>query len=246
MNTLDSIQQFEEEQRENVRQLGMNNNIKNIGLQFSIEADKSRYLYNFNWLGRPILQFPQDIMALQELIWEVKPEVIVDVGIAHGGSLIFSASMLELIGRGEVIGVDIDIRSHNRKAIEEHFLSKRIKLIEGSSTEDTVVEAVKEFIGSKSPVLISLDSNHSHEHVLKELQLYSPLVTRDSYLIVFDTIVELLPAGAVKDRPWDKGNNPMTAVNSFLENTKDFTLVKAVEDKLVITAAPGGYLKRVR
>ena len=203
-----------------------------------------RYSYNFSWLGRPIIQFPQDIVAMQEIIWQVKPDLIFETGIAHGGSLIFSASMLELIGaEGIVLGVDIDIREHNRAEIEKHPLSKRIKMIQGSSVDETVAQKVYEIARSRKRVLVVLDSSHTHEHVRRELELYSRLVTKGSYLVVFDTVVEDMPAGFFHDRPWGKGNNPKTAVMEFLKTNRRFEIDREIENKLLITVAPSGYLK---
>src|SRR5262245_52420851 len=179
---------------------------------------KYHYTYNFNWLGRPVIQFPQDLVAIQEILWQVKPALVVETGVAHGGSLVFHASILELLGGDrEVIGVDIDIRAHNRVEIEKHPLAKRINLIQGSSTDEATVRQVRERIAGRGPVVVILDSDHTHTHVARELELYSPLVNSDSYLIVMDTSIEFLPAGQVKDRTWGKGNKPMNAVNVVLK-----------------------------
>lgn len=210
-------------------------------------ACEYNYSYNFNWLGRPMIQFPQDMVALQEIIWSVKPDLIVETGIAHGGSLIFSASLLELIGgEGEVLGIDIDIREHNRIAIEKHSMAKRIKMIQGSSISDETAKKVFDIAENKKRVLVILDSNHTHEHVAKELELYSSLVTKESYLIVFDTVVEDMPDNVFPNRPWGRGNNPKTAVWEFLKGDDRFEIDKQIENKLLITAAPDGYLKRIK
>jgi cephalosporin hydroxylase len=202
------------------------------------------YSYNFTWMGRPVIQFPQDLVALQEIIWEVRPELIVETGIAHGGSLVFSASMLELIGGpGHVVGIDIDIRAHNRVAIEEHPMARRITMIEGSSTAEAVVSQVRGHAEGRSRVLVILDSNHTHQHVLEELDLYSPLVTPGSYLVVFDTVIEDMPPDAFPDRPWARGDNPKTAVHEFLARSDRFEIDKEISDKLLITVAPDGYLR---
>ena len=209
-------------------------------------AVKYRYSYNFTWYGRPIIQFPEDIVMLQELVLSVKPELIIETGIAHGGSLVLSASMLELLGRGNVVGIDIEIRPHNAAALAAHPLSRRITTIEGSSTDPQVVERVRALAAGKSPVMVILDSNHTHAHVLNELRLYAPLVTRDSYLVVFDTVIEQLPAGSFPDRPWDKGNNPATAVRQFLSETDRFAVDTELEARMLLTAAPGGWLRCVK
>lgn len=203
-----------------------------------------KYTYNFTWLGRPVIQFPQDLVAMQEIIWRVRPEVIVETGVAHGGSLVFSASMLELLGGDRiVVGVDIDIRAHNRVEIEKHPLAKRIRMIQGSSVDDATAAQVRALVAGRKSVMVMLDSNHTHDHVLRELQIYSPLVTKDSYLVVFDTLIEDMPAGSFPDRPWDKGNNPKTAVWEFLKTNKRFVVDKKIEAKLLITVAPDGWLK---
>lgn len=212
---------------------------------FMEQSIKQKYSYNFEWLGRPIIQYPQDLIAMQELIWKLQPDLIIETGIAHGGSLVFYASMLELIGKGQVVGVDIDIRTHNRTAILSHPMYKRITMIEGSSIADDVVAKVKHLAEGKQTVLVTLDSNHTHDHVFKELTLYSPFVTPGSYLVVFDTIIEELPDDIYPDRPWGQGNNPKTAVWEFLKNNKHFEIDKSIQDKLVITASPDGYLKRI-
>lgn len=206
-----------------------------------------RYSYNWKWLGRPIIQYPQDMIAMQELIWEVQPDLIIETGIAHGGSLIFYASLLELIGGdGLMLGVDIDIREHNRKAIEAHRMSKRIKMIQGSSIDEQIAAQVAEIARGRKRVMVVLDSNHTHEHVLKELQLYSKLVTKGSYLTVFDTVVEDLPQGTFPDRPWDLGDNPKTAVIEFLKSNDRFIVDKDLENKLLLSVAPDGYLRCVK
>ena len=212
-----------------------------------MESFRHEYSYHFRWLGVPIIQYPQDIVALQEIIWRIQPDAIVETGIARGGSLIFSASMLELLGGDrEVVGVDIDIRHHNRIAIETHPLAKRISMIEGSSVDKEVVDAVRRKVEGRERVLVILDSNHTHDHVLKELRLYSPLVTAGSYLIVFDTVVEQMPDEFWGDRPWGKGDNPLTAVHAFLEETDRFEIDSEIHTKLQITVAPDGYLRCVR
>jgi len=205
------------------------------------------YSYHFKWMGLPIIQYPQDMVALQEIIWQVRPDVIVETGIARGGSLIFSASMLELLGGDRlVVGIDIDIRPPNRKAVEDHPLAKRIVMIEGSSIEDATVEAVRRQIAGKERILVLLDSNHTHDHVLDELRLYAPMVTSGSYLVVFDTLIENMPEDFYPDRPWGKGNNAMTAVHTFLESTDRFEIDREIQNKLQITAAPDGYLRCLR
>lgn len=230
---------------------------------FMQESVSLRYSYNMTWLGRPIIQYPQDMMALQEIIWQVKPDLIIETGIAHGGSLILSASILALLDMAEsiesgaassdprvpmrkVLGIDIDIRAHNRAAIEAHPMFNRIEMIEGSSIAQEVTEQVYEVARPYIGIMVLLDSMHTHDHVLKELDLYSPLVTKESYLVVYDTIIEDMPEDFFPDRPWGKGNNPKTAVREFLKTTDTFEIDKQIENKLLITVAPDGYLKRVK
>jgi len=239
--------QFEKERLANIAKLGQEPGLRELSTRWIASVSSHKYSYNFAWLGRPIIQFPQDIIAMQEIIWSVKPELIVETGIAHGGSLIFYASMLELIGEnGQVIGIDIDIRKHNRVEIEAHHMSKRIRMIEGCSTSESVVKQVYALAKGKRGVLVALDSAHTHEHVLSELRLYSGLVTKGSYLVVFDTIVEELPDDFFPDRPWGKGNNPKTAVREFMKFNDRFVVDKEIENKLLITVAPEGYLKCVK
>lgn len=229
-----------------ISRMGADAEMNQLTRKWFDKAFEHRYSYNFQWMGRPIIQFPQDMVAFQELVWNIRPKAIVETGIAHGGSLILSASLLELLGEdGIVVGVDIDIRSHNRTAIESHPMSRRIRMIEGSSIDEATVNQVKNVVGNRSPVLVALDSNHTHEHVARELALYSPLVQAGSYLVVFDTIVEFMPKDAFPDRPWKVGDNPYTAVQEFLKVNPRFQIDREIEDKLQITSAPGGWLKCV-
>ncbi len=206
-----------------------------------------RYSYNFTWLGRPVIQYPQDLIALQEIIWSQRPQLIVETGVAHGGSAIFYASLLELAGgSGRVAAIDIEIREHNRAAIQSHPLAKRITLIEGSSTDATIVAQVRQLATGCERILVVLDSNHTHAHVARELELYSPLVRAGGYLVVLDTIIELLPDSTIRDRPWKKGDNPMTAVQEFLSRNERFVVDEKIDAKLLISVAPRGYLRCVR
>ncbi|MDQ0069418.1 cephalosporin hydroxylase [Variovorax boronicumulans] len=213
---------------------------------------RAGYSYNFSWMGRPIIQYPQDMIAMQEIIWRVQPDLILETGIAHGGSLIFSAAMLELNAAcggpadAQVLGLDIDIRAHNRKAIEAHPMFRRITMIEGSSIAAEVIAQVQQKAAGKKSVLVCLDSNHTHAHVLAELQAYAPLATVGSYCVVFDTIVEDLPMDMFPDRPWGPGNNPKTAVHEYLKTHPEFEIDRAIDNKLMISVAPDGYLKRVK
>ena len=233
---------------------------KQLSSQWINESIKTKYSYHFESLGRPIIQYPQDMIIMQELIWQVKPDLIIEAGIAHGGSLIWSSSMLAIldicdaIESGEkfdpkksdrkVLGIDIDIRDHNKKAIEAHPMSSRIKMIQGSSISIDVIDQVQKEAKKYERILVSLDSNHTHKHVLTELEAYAPLTSVGSYCVVFDTIIEDVPKERYPNRPWGPGNNPKTAVWEFLKTHSGFEIDKNIENKAMITVAPGGYLKR--
>lgn len=251
---------FEREVAERVATNRSNEDLRDSARAFMNSSIAALYSYNFTALGRPIIQYPQDIVAMQELIWEVRPDVIVETGIAHGGSLILSASLLALLDycdaleagelldpaqpKRRVVAVDIDIRAHNRAAIEAHSMANRIEMIQGSSVDPAIVDEVKRKVGDAGRVLVSLDSNHTHDHVLAELEAYAALVTPESYCVVFDTIVEDLPEDAFDDRPWGRGDNPKTAVHKYLETHPEFEIDTSIDDKLLISVAPSGFLRR--
>lgn len=242
------IEQFKEERKSRVESNAVNEKLLSAAEAFNVESNKAQYSYNFSWMGRPIIQYPQDMIAMQEIIWNLQPDLIIETGIAHGGSLIYYASLLELIGKGEVLGIDIDIREHNKAAIENHPMYRRIKMIEGSSIDPDIVARVKQHTEGKETILVVLDSNHTHEHVLAELQMYAPFVSLNSYVVVYDTIVEKLPNNYLPGhvRPWGIGDNPLTAVNSFIEANQQFEIDKSINNKLLISVAPDGYLKRIK
>ena len=229
-----------------------NAGMKAAAARFMEASITPKYSYNFAWLGRPIIQYPQDIVAMHEIIWRVQPDLIIETGIAHGGSLIFSAAMLELNAAcggnpdASVLGIDIDIRAHNREAIEAHPMYRRIDMLEGSSVDDDIVSQVRAAAEGKDSVLVCLDSNHTHNHVLAELEVYAPLTTAGSYCVVFDTIVEDLPEDLYPDRPWNKASNPKTAICTWLPDHPEFEIDKSINDKLLISVAPDGYLRRIR
>ncbi|REJ82288.1 MAG: cephalosporin hydroxylase [Bacteroidetes bacterium] len=239
------VREFEVERSERIKEQESNHELLRTASSFMNASIEAKYSYNFTWMGRPVIQYPQDMIAMQEIIWRTKPDLIIETGIAHGGSLIYYASLLELCGNGEVLGIDIDIREHNRKEIEKHPMFRRIKLIEGSSVSEETLGKVREHTLGKQSIMVVLDSNHTHEHVLKELELYSGFVSKENYLVVFDTIVEDLPADTYNDRPWARGNNPKTAVHEYLKSADDFIIDYEIQNKLLITVAPDGYLKRV-
>lgn len=243
---MNKIEEFAAEVAANIKGLEADKDVQALSRIWAREVTRHKYTYNFSWMGRPIIQTPQDMIAMQEIIWRVKPDLIIETGIAHGGSLIYYASLLEMIGGdGYVLGIDVDIREHNRVEIEKHPMFKRIKMIQGSSVDESTADAVKQHATGKRSVLVVLDSNHTHEHVLKELELYAPLVTQNSYLVVFDTLLEDMPDDLLKDRPWGQGNNPKTAVWEWLKTNAGFEIDKSIEHKLLITVAPDGYLKRI-
>jgi len=271
MNT--EVSHFKEEKNKNISNLANDTECREAALNFLLKTAVHKYSYNFEWLGRPAIQLPNDAWAMQELIWAVRPDLIIETGIAHGGSLIFSASMLALldmcdaIEKGEtmdpkvshrrVLGVDIDIRAHNRAAIEAHPMVSRIQMIQGSSIASDVIEQVQAVASNYSRVLVCLDSNHTHVHVLAELEAYAPLTSIGSYCVVFDTVVEDMPEDMFPDRPWGRGDNPKTAVWEYLRRLKEegrkatdgnrlnFEIDKTIENKLLITVAPDGYLRRI-
>ena len=227
--------------------MAADNGLRQDAGELFVKASRYRYSYNFTWLGRPIIQFPEDIVALQEIVWRVKPDLILETGIAHGGSLILWASLLHLLGgEGQVIGIDVEIRSANRAEIERHALSSRITMIEGSSVDRPIVERVRALSADRRRVLVVLDSNHTQDHVARELELYSPLVPRDSYLVVMDTVIEEMPVDFFPDRPWTRGNNPKTAVEEFLKRNDRFEVDRDIDDKLLMSVARGGYLRCIR
>lgn len=245
-------EQFASARAQNIAAIGADNDLKNSSRNWQVAAAKHNYIYNFSWLGRPIIQLPQDVFAMQELIWSIQPDLIIETGIAHGGSLIFSASMLEINAacggpeHGEVVAVDIDIRAHNREAIEAHPMFKRITMIQGSSIAPEIIEQVRARAAGKQRVLVCLDSNHTHDHVLAELKAYAPLVSVGSYCVVFDTAIEEVPAEMSGDRPWGPGNNPLTAVREFLKTTDRFEIDQDIPNKILITVAPDGYLRCIK
>jgi len=242
---MDDRQQFAAERAERLSKLAEAGPMTEAKTFFDASLPQL-YSYNFDWLGLPIIQYPQDVMAIQEIVWRTKPDLIIETGVARGGSLILYASLLKLIGNGgRVIGVDIDIRPHNRQSIEEHVLADAIQLIQGSSIDEATVAAVRDQVKGAGRVMVVLDSMHTADHVLRELELYSPLVTEGCYLIVFDTVIEFMPPVTVAHRPWGQGNSPYNAVEQFLETSSRFRVDRSMDAKLQISVAPSGYLECV-
>jgi cephalosporin hydroxylase len=252
--SIDPIQAHFQEAVKRANSQALDASITKPAQQFFARSHQLQYSYNFSWLSRPIIQYPQDIVAFQEVVSQVCPDLILETGIAHGGSLVLSASLLCLLDVMEgidprqsprrVVGVDIDIRTHNRTALDEHPLRFKMELIEGSSIAPEIIQEVRRHADGVDRVLVSLDSNHTHEHVLAELNAYADLVTVGSYCIVFDTAIEDLPAGSFPDRPWDVGNNPKTAVHEWLKTHPKFEIDKVIDNKLLISVAPDGFLRR--
>ena len=259
---MNQIKQHKELVASNITNLGKNIDAQSLSRVWSRETNRNGYTYNFSWQGRPIIQYPQDMVAMQELIWQIKPDLIIETGIAHGGSLIFSASQLAQLdicdaieagtmldpknSKRKVLGIDIDIRQHNREAIEAHPMASRIQMIQGSSIASDIIAQVIAVAQDYNRILVCLDSNHTHEHVLAELHAYAPLTSTGSYCCVFDTLIEDMPADMFPDRPWGPGNNPKTAVREYLKSHPEFEIDKQIDHKLLISVAPDGYLRRVR
>ncbi len=257
---MSETERFENEVAGNIAGLKRDTDVQALSRIWLREITRHKYAYNFRWLGRPAIQFPQDTVALQELIWDARPDLVIETGIAHGGSLMLSASLLALLDyceaaeagtvldprtpKRKVLGIDIDIRRHNREAIEGHPMAARIEMVEGSSIDADVVQRVRQRAAGQR-VLVLLDSNHTHDHVLAELEAYATLVGSGGYCVVYDTLIEDMPDDLIQDRPWGKGNNPKTAVREFLSRNKGFVVNEDIEAKLLITVAPGGYLRRV-
>jgi len=260
MTHITAEQQFAQERQQRLSGYARDTGFQQQSRQWLEKSMADKYVYNFDWLGRPIIQYPQDMWAVQDLIWRVRPDLVVETGIAHGGSLVLSASMLALLdmcdaidagttidprqSRRKVLGLDIDIRAHNRIAIEAHPMASRIQMIQGSSIDPEVVRQVQAEAKKHERVLVFLDSMHTHDHVLAELEAYAPLVSSESYCVVFDTFVDDMPPGFFADRPWDVGNNPKTAVRQWLSGHPEFEVDTEMEQRLQVTVAPMGFLRR--
>ena len=253
---------FQEQCLIEIEQLGCNIEMCNLSKNWLINVNPLKYSYHFKYLGRPIIQYPQDMVAIQEIIWKVKPDLIIETGIAHGGSLVMSASMLAIIdiceaiendkvfnpkkSQRKVLGIDIDIRPHAREAIEAHQMASRIQMIEGSSVDPLIIDKVKNISQDYKCIIVLLDSGHTHNHVIRELKAYASLVSVGSYCVIFDTTIEDMPVNAFANRPWGPGNNPKTAVWEYLKTHPEFEIDKQIQNKLLITVAQDGYLKRIK
>jgi len=267
----DKIKAFQEDCAKEIRLQGEDLALKEKSLEWLLHANSKKYSYHFSWMGRPIIQYPQDIQMMQELVMKVKPDLIIETGIAHGGSALFSASMLALLDlsdalqtkksydplhtKRKVLAIDIDIREHNKKLILENPFSNYIEMIEGSSIDEPVIKKVSNEASKYKTVMIFLDSNHTHEHVLKELEAYANLTSIGSYIVAFDTVIEDLPNNLLPNstnpshseaRTYSSGNSPKSAVREFLKNNSNFSVDYDIDNKLLISVAPEGYLKRVK
>lgn len=252
---------FQQERMVRLQQYAQDAHFQSLSADWLQASMQRQYVYNFDWLGRPIIQYPQDMVAMQEIVWRVRPDLIIETGIAHGGSLVLSASLLAMLdmcdaiqagkvldprqSQRKVLGVDIDIRAHNRAAIEAHPMASRIAMVQGSSVAPDVIAQVHAFAKGYQRILVCLDSMHTHEHVLAELQAYAPLVSEGSYCVVFDTFVQDMPPKFFADRPWDVGNNPKTAVHEWLVTHPEFEVDAQWPSKLMVTVAPDGFLRKV-
>lgn len=242
----DDRAQFERERREAAARMAGDQELAKAALEVNFAADEHDWSYQWSWLGLPVIQMPTDIVALQEVIWETRPQLVIETGVARGGSLVLYASILELLGEGEVLGIDIDIRAHNREAIEAHPLAHRIRMVEGSSLDKAVLGEARRTAEAVERVMVVLDSDHTHDHVLAELRAYGPLVTVGQFLVVADTFVEHIPLQEHRRRAWGPGDNPGTALRAWLDEVEGFQPDPFVNAKLLLTASPGGYLRRKR
>jgi cephalosporin hydroxylase len=253
---MDEVKMNPVEEYKNARDIQVRNNLtdkklNNIYSRFLQEIHRTNYVKNFTWMGRPILQFPSDMFVMQELIWEIQPDYVIETGMAFGGSAVFYASVMR---SGLVISIDVEIREHNQMAVIRHPLSKGIVMIEGDSVSPTTLLAAKDTVDyyeqnirwTDRRIMVCLDSNHTHNHVLRELELWGPLVSVGSYMVVFDTAIAYVMSEQPADRPWGPGNNPMTAVNEFLKTHDEFVVDREVEKRALITACPGGWLKKIK
>jgi cephalosporin hydroxylase len=246
--TTDDRAEFEAEKKRNAIALGADEAVFDLALDAIVAADRHRYDYLWSWMGAPIIQMPADIVTMQEVIWSTKPDVIVETGVARGGSLVFSASMLTLIGKGTVVGVDIDIRAHNRDTIENHPMASKITLIEGSSIAPEILQQVTDCIPAGASVMVCLDSDHSRDHVLQELRAYGPLVTKGQYMIAADTVLGRMTAEqtpTARSKAWYPGDEPLAAVEAYLKETDRFEADPVVNGKQILASSPGGYLRCV-
>lgn len=238
-----SREEFEQIRNQSARQMADDSALRQEALDVLARADRYNWIHQTTWLGEPILQLPQDMFALQEIIFKTRPRYIIEVGVAWGGSLLFYSTLMEILGGEKIIGIDIFIPEDLKKRLGAFgAISDRISFIAGSSVDDFTVAQVKSILDGSQEVMVVLDSSHTHDHVLKELRLYSPFVGKGYYLICGDTVIEEIPAQTHRPRPWGPGNNPKTALDQFLNENDRFQVDTAIENKLLFTCSPGGYL----
>lgn len=239
--------QFENMRLKMARKMAADAKLNKNALKVLIKADYYNWIHQTNWLGQPILQLPQDMFALQEIIYKTRPEYIIELGVAWGGSLLFYSTLMEVLGGKKIIGVDIYLPSSLKKRLNSYDrVSQRIVLIKGSSVEEATVKKIKRIIGNSKKTLVILDSNHTHEHVLRELRIYSQFIGKGYYLVCTDTIIEDIPEQKHRPRPWGLGNNPKTALRQFLRENKSFKIDKEIKNKLLLSCNPDGYLFRYK
>jgi cephalosporin hydroxylase len=240
------LNEFYRLRADSISELSRSQDLQDMGVKLMRDSAPHRYAYNFDWLGIPAIQLPTDLIAMQEIIWAYKPEVIIETGVAHGGSLVFYASMLSLLGNnGFVVGVDIEIRKHNRDVLESHPMYDKIKLVEGSSTSPDTLAKIQALVGNRRALVI-LDSDHSRDHVLQELYAYEQFVAVGGYIVVMDTTLEDQPDNFIVNRPWDKLNNPKTAVREFLNSRAGHWLAdRKIDGKLLMTVCREGFLQKI-
>jgi cephalosporin hydroxylase len=242
----DDRKEFEDEKSRQSRAMGRDVDVFQQSLKLITALDAYGYSYLWSWMGVPIIQMPADVMATQEVIWATKPDIIIETGVARGGSVLFMASLLEIIGKGKVIGVDIDIRAHNREAIETHPMSKRVVLLEGGSVDEVTLARVRAEIPDGASVMVVLDSDHSRQHVLAECRAYGPMVTPGCYMVVADTVVGHVTeenAPRKRSKVWFKGDEPLSALQDYMSETNRFEVDEALNGKLVMSSSPGGYVR---
>lgn len=250
MTVKDDRAEFERQKEIDTAAMSNDRALFDASTDLVLASDKYRYSYLWSWMGVPIIQRPADVLALQEIVWETKPDVIVETGVARGGSVVFFASLLRMLGKpdGKVIGVDIDIRAHNRDTIERHPMASSIALIEGSSVAPETIQKVNAHIMDGASVMVVLDSDHSRNHVLAELRAYCNLVSKGQFLVAADTILGFIPpekAPTYYSKVLLAGDEPLAAVRAFLAENDSFAL-DPINGKLIMSSSPHGYLRRVK
>lgn len=246
MKKIYSRSEFEDARKQWAENMHQDQSLRNKALDVFIEADRHNWIHQTNWLGEPSLQTPEDLITFQEIIFRTRPDFLVEVGVAWAGSLLFYATIMESIGHGQIIGIDIFIPDDLKDRIFSHSISKRIKLIQSSSIEDDSFREISGMIGENKNTMVHLDSDHTEKHVLQELKLYSELVTKGNYLVCGDTIIDFLPEQTHRPREWGKINNPYTALKKFLSSNNRFVVDQSFDMKRLMSNQPGGYLRCIK